>query len=111
MYGPRTDTRCSWQLFIAELPFQLPKTALVWGVCRGGCVNKYTEPLLVPAVTDPPFHGCPRCRSDAFTASVEREPRCPANAAKDHRHAGPADRVIVERCMLTKDAADVKLGE
>ena len=48
-------------------------------------------------------------RSASYRASVQREPRCPANAAKDHTNAGAADRVIVERSMLTKDAADAKL--
>ena len=49
-------------------------------------------------------------RSASYRASVQREPRCPANAAKDHTNAGAADRVIVERSMLTKDAADALLA-
>ena len=41
---------------------------------------------------------------------MQREPRCPANAAKDHANAGAADRVIVERSMVTKNAADAMLA-
>ena len=59
-------------------------------------------------MTDPLFTFA--LRSAAFTASVQREPRCPANVAKDHANAGAADRVIVERSMVTKDAADVMLA-
>ena len=71
----------------------------------------HQQPFTCSAVTVGLTSFTSTIRSAAYTASVQREPRCPANTAKDHTDAGPADRVIVERCMLTKDAADVKLGE